>query len=242
MNIFKSSVIFAIAVSSVCAFAANPFAVWNFDKFNAQKKIISSNGIVLWNVKLAAKAGVNGTNGILCTNKASGHTGNFKYIADCKEFTWEIKFKLDKDVNKRFGNALICYGKNSYGRGQALFWITPKKCLQYLVIQRDKKVKQTLTSKVLDIKPNVWYTARVAVRNGAESKIYLDDVEVASQEKDSVAFSGITAKIPKGYPLFTVGRDLRDLAQIYRPLYGTVDDVKIWKTFEPAVSATPDKK
>ena len=37
MNIFKTSLIFAVITSSVCAFAANAFSAWRFEKWNAKK-------------------------------------------------------------------------------------------------------------------------------------------------------------------------------------------------------------
>ena len=114
MNIFKTFLIFAVVTSSICAFAANAFSSWRFEKWNAKKtQNYASNGIILYNSKIAEKQGFNGTNGIICDKKTTGHAGGYKYIQDCKEFSWEIKFKLSKGVDGRFGNVLLCYGKNS---------------------------------------------------------------------------------------------------------------------------------
>ena len=40
-----------------------------------------------------------------------------------KAFTIELKFKLDKGVDAKQGNALVCYAKNSWNRAQFLLWI-----------------------------------------------------------------------------------------------------------------------
>ena len=41
-------------------------------------------------------------------------------VGDWSAFTIEMKFRLDKGIDPKIGNALFCYAKNSWKRGQFL--------------------------------------------------------------------------------------------------------------------------
>ncbi|MBE6393610.1 MAG: hypothetical protein E7044_06095 [Lentisphaerae bacterium] len=222
--------LFITAAAAGAALFAKPVAEWDFEKvipgksvsFSADKKYRLGDGKIV--------SGFKG-NGLL-VNKVWPRTA-FPAAQNWKNFTVELKFKLNEDVNKRTGNTLFCYAKNSWNRGQFALQITPKKQLEARFTQVARKQELVLKSEQLDIKPGVFYTVRVASSDGGMMKIFLDGEVVAIREKDSWGFNRLsTPKIPQGYPLMILGGNLATMKQTYRTLNGVIDDVKIWNSFK----------
>ncbi len=239
------------ALSAVC-FAAEPTFQWDFETWNEKNNSASAKNHKLFlrgNGVKAEKAGFNGTTGITCTEKVRVNSTSFVRCRDWKEFTFEMKFKLDQGVDTKRGNALMCYGKHSWNRAQFVLQITHKKQLQakFNLKYEDKKASMSLTSEPQDLVAGKWYTVRVASVSGGAMKIWLDGKLVAAKENGSMSFSDLVCKSPSGYPLLVIGSDLANLSSVYHPLYGVADDVKLWNSFvEPTLddqlsSAAGDK-
>ena len=226
-----------LTAAAGAALFAKPVVVWDFEKvlpeksvsFSADKKYRLGDGKIVTGFK---------GNGLLVNN--TWPRTAFKQAENWKSFTVELKFKLNADVNKRSGNTLFCYAKNSWNRAQFALQITSKKQLEARFTQVSRKQELVLTSKQLDIKPGVFYTVRVAASDGGMMKIFLDGEVVAMREKDSWGFNRLsTNKIPNGYPLLVLGGNLAAMKTQYRTLNGIIDDVKIWNAFkEPDVTAS----
>ena len=209
---------------------AKPAVEWDFENAIPGKAVVLSNDKKF---RLGDGKVVNGFkgNGLLVYN--SRPRTMLKMAENWKNFTVELKFKLNSDVDKSVGNALFCYAKNTWNRGQFLLRINPAKQLEARFTQQLKKQELLVKSKVLDLKPGIFYTVRVASSDGGELKIYLDGEVVGFLEKGSWGFNRLsTPKIPMGYPLFTLGNDLANPAKFFRTLNGIVDDVKIWNSFK----------
>ena len=232
----KKTLLFTAAAASFIL-SAKPAVEWNFESPVPGKAVVLSNDKKF---RLGDGKVVNGFkgNGLLIYN--SRPRTMLKMAENWKNFTVELKFKLNKDVDKNFGNALFCYAKNTWNRGQFLLRITPKKQLEARFTQQYKKSEFKVFSKILDIKPGIFYTVRVASSDGGALKIFFDGELVAFSEKDSWGFNRLsTPKLPTGYPLFTLGNDLANPAKFFRTLNGIVDDVKIWNSFkEPDLTAS----
>lgn len=250
----KYSLIGALAVLELICAAADPLTVWDFEQVDARNGTCYSQNrqLRLWRIKQAEKGGANGTHGAVCDDKqffpSSAYLGSW---AEWNAFTFELKFKLDAPVDGKQGNALLCFGKHSWRRGQFLLWITQKGELEgkFDLAGRGEKEKNKhtqvkVTSKPLDFTPGQWYVVRVASASGGAMKIWLNGLPVAARENNAWGFNDLKCDIPKEYPLFTIGRDLADPSRIFRPMKGVVDDVKVWNTFEApdlqdVVSAAP---
>ena len=221
-------------MTCICAagalYGADPFVQWDFENPVKGKPVVLST-----DKKFRLVDGVS----------VSGFKGKGLQIANCrprtmlkaaenwKNFTIELRFKLNSDVDKKTGNALVCFAKNTWNRGQFLLRITPKKQLEVRFTQKAKKEELVLTSGLLDIKPGIFYTVRVCSADGGALKIWLDGEAVALREKGSWGFNRLsTPKLPAGYPLLTLGNDLANVSKVYRSLNGVVDDLKIWNVVQ----------
>ena len=240
----KYSLIGTLAALGFCCTAANPLMVWDFEQADAKRGICCSQNkqLCLWNIKQAEKGGTNGTNGAICDDKKSPSVAHLKKWADWNAFTFELKFKLDASVDRKRGNALLCFGKHSWNRGQFLLWITQKGELEgkFRLVSRgenekNRHIEVKATSKPLNFTPGQWNIVRVASASGGAMKIWLNGLLVAVKENDAWGFNDLKCDIPKEYPVLTIGRDQADPTKIFRPMKGIVDDVKVWNTFE-----TPD--
>ena len=215
--------------------AAEPFCHWDFEKIdNAKKQFVSTNGKFRLSARTMTDQGFKG-NGIRLDDK---HQIGIKLIdaKDWKAFTLEMKFKLDKGVDKSVGNALFCYCKHDWNRSQFLLRITKKNQLEASFNQGKPNPpgKFVVTSKVLKFEPGKFYTVRVASQDGGALKIWLDGELVAMKEKGSWGFNRLTVnQIPKSNYLFLMfGNDRANSEKIYRPLNGIADDIKIWNEFK----------
>lgn len=221
----------ALAAVLFCsAAAAAPVCQWDFDKFDASKRnIISSCG----KYRISAMGSVPGFKGNGLHVDSDRRVGlYFPVAADWKNFTFEVKFKLDKGVNSSRGNTLICYGKHSWNRSQFVLKITPKSQLQARFTQNARKEEFILTSKILKFEPGRFYTVRTASQDGGSLKIWVNGELVGVKETGSWGFNRLIRKSPPGYPLLILGSDLASITTVYRALDGVVDDFKIWNSFE----------
>ena len=229
------SAIFLLTVLSatICLNAAEPILEWNYENWKRNRSVSQNGQVSIYGVP-AKKDGVNGSTGVICGDKARVQIAFFTQCQDWKEFTWEMKFKLDDKVDSRQGNALFCYGKHSWDRAQFLLWITPKQQLEgrFTLNIDGKKATVSATSSPLKFNPRQYYTVRVASGSGSAMKIWLDGRLVAIREKKSFGFNDLVCKSPKWYPLLAIGHDLANLEKVYRPLMGIVDEIKLWNTFE----------
>ncbi len=224
----------AVAVSASCL-AAEPAWQWDFETWNAQNnRAVSKNKRASFYGVKGDKTGFNGTSGMVCSGKERNNVGGFIQCQNWKEFTFEMKFKLDKGVDAQRGNALMCYAKHSWNRAQFLLEITSKKQLRakFTLNINGKKASATLTSEPQDFAADKWYTVRVASASGRAMKIWLDGKLVATKEKESMGFNDLVCKSPAGYPLFVIGSDMANISSIHHPMNGVADDVKLWNTFE----------
>ena len=215
------------------ALPAVPFCHWDFDKPDGSRKnTLSTDGkFKLFSPDLVP--GFKG-NGLALGDKKRISTR--LPAADWKSFTFEIKFKLNKGIDLKRGNALFCYAKHSWNRSQFLLKITPKGQLEARFTQEARKNELFLTSKVLKFEPGRFYTVRVASQDEGAMKIWLDGELVAIRDKGSWGMNRLVRKSPAGYPLLTLGNDLSYPVGIFRPLNGVVDDIKVWNTFrEPGI-------
>ena len=230
----KKTIISAASLLTIVLTGA-PYCVWEFEKYDAQKKChLSTNG--KFRLYTATAPGFKGKGMVLGDKKRISTW--FPQAANWKSFTFEMKFKLDKGVNNKRGNALLCYAKHSWNRSQFLLKITPKSRLEARFTQTAGKEELFLTSKTLNFVPGRFYTVRVASQDEGALKIWLDGELVAIRDKDSWGMNRLVRKVPSGYPLLTFGNDMADPSKIFRALNGVVDDVKIWNRFkEPDIIA-----
>ena len=223
-------------ITTSLALFASPFVEWDFEAKGPRKATSYSKNkkFTLYDTKEAS--GFKG-NGLLINQ--SRPRGYFKVAENWKAFTIELKFKLNKEVDAKVGNALVCYAKNTWNRGQFLLRINPKKQLEARFTQKARTNELVVTSKILDIKPNVFYTVRVSSQDKGALKIFFDGELVAIKETDSWGLNCLNPeKIPSGYPLLTFGNDLANPAKFYRDLNGVMDDIKIWNSFKEADAAS----
>ncbi len=240
----KYSLLGALAVLGFCCTAADPLMIWDFEQADAKTGTSYSQNrqLRLYGIRQAKKGGINGTNGAICDDKKSPSVAHLKKWADWNAFTFELKFKLDASVDSKRGNALLCFGKHSWNRGQFLLWVTQRGELEgkFRLVGRGKNEKNRhievkATSKPLNFTPGQWNIVRVASASGGAMKIWLNGVLVAVKGNDAWGFNDLKCDIPREYPVLTIGRDQADPTKIFRPMKGIVDDIKIWNTFE-----TPD--
>ena len=240
----KYSLLGALAVLGFCCTAADPLMIWDFEQADAKTGTSYSQNrqLRLYGIRQAKKGGINGTNGAICDDKKSPSVAHLKKWADWNAFTFELKFKLDASVDSKWGNALLCFGKHSWNRGQFLLWVTQRGELEgkFRLVGRGKNEKNRhievkATSKPLNFTPGQWNIVRVASASGGAMKIWLNGVLVAVKGNDAWGFNDLKCDIPREYPVLTIGRDQADPTKIFRPMKGIVDDIKIWNTFE-----TPD--
>ena len=225
----KKLLIFTITAASAAVFA-KPVAEWDFEKVIPGKSVSLSADKKFRMVDGKIVSGFKG-NGLEIVNTRPRVM--LKQAADWKSFTVELKFKLNKEVNRRTGNALFCYAKHSWNRGQFVLRITPEKQLEARFTLKAHKEEFVVKSSPLDIRPGIFYTVRVASSDGKALKIFLDGKVVAMREKGAWSFNRLTVKkIPMGYPLFAPGSDSADLRKGYRTLDGVIDDIKIWDSFK----------
>ena len=186
------SAIFLLTVLSatICLNAAEPILEWNYETWKRNQSVSQNGQVSIYGVP-AKKDGVNGSTGVICGDKARVQIAFFTQCQDWKEFTWEMKFKLDDKVDSRQGNALFCYGKHSWDRAQFLLWITPKQQLEgrFTLNIDGKKATVSATSSPLKFNPRQYYTVRVASGSGSAMKIWLDGRLVAIREKKSFGFN-----------------------------------------------------
>ena len=214
---------------------AGPFCEWDFEKTDAEGKFaLSTDGKYKLRTRTLTDDGFKGKGALLDGKTAFGL--HFPAAKDWTAFTFEMKFKLSEGVDQKVGAALICYCKHDWNRSQFLLRITPKQQLeaQFHQTKPNPEGKFTVTSKVLNFEPGKFYTVRVASQDGGALKIWLDGELVAVKEKDSWGFNRLTVNtIPKGnYLWLMIGNDRANSAKIYRPLKGTVDDIRIWNEFK----------
>lgn len=234
---------FFCAVLFCAAASASPYCQWDFEKpGNKENIVLSADGkFRLYAVPVPGFKG----RGTALNSRKRVATG-FPMAASWKSFTFEMKFRLDKGIDKRSGNALICYAKHSWNRSQFVLKITPKNQLEARFTQDARKKELFLASKVLKFETGKFYTVRVASQDEGPLKIWLDGELVAMREKGSWGFNRLVRKSPAGYPLLTFGNDIANISSIYRPLNGVADDIKIWNKFKepdligdlPAASGT----
>lgn len=212
--------------------AAQPVWEWHFEK-KVQTSYLESEKSRKSNLWLRGdqrmNAGVNGSAALDCNPKSYNFIANHKML--WKEFTIEMKFKLDAEPDAKNGSTLIWYGVNHFGKRDFLFKITPRKELMANFISIEDNSRKilrsfTVTSKPLDIVPGKFHTVRISSVSGGALKIYFDGVLVAAKDK-AMSFSDLDGTSPKYYPLLIVGAE----ARMGRPrfqLNGVIDDLKIY--------------
>ena len=218
-----------------CAAFAEPFCQWDFEKTDGSgKHAVSTNGKFKLGARSLTDAGFKGKGAVVDGKNTLNIS--FPQAKDWTGFTFEMKFKLDEGVDKKIGNALICYCKHDWNRSQFLLRITQKSQLEaeFHQTKPNPAGKFIVTSKVLNFEPGKFYTVRVASQDGGALKIWLDGELVAMKEKGSWSFNRLSpVQIPKGnYLYLTFGRDCANPLKVYRPLNGIMDDIKIWNEFK----------
>ena len=216
--------------------AAQPVWEWNFEK-KVNDHYLESDQMIdggLWMKGVAREgAGVKGTDALDCNPKSYNFVSNHRMM--WKEFTIELKFKLDGEIDQKNGNTLFWYGVNHFGKRDMLFKITPKKELMSNFVVMDdnenKVLKEfTLTTKPLNIVPGKFYTVKLSSISGGAMKIYFDDVLVAAKD-NALSFIDLDGTSPKYYPLLIVGGESRMGSPRYQ-LNGVIDDFKIYDSVE----------
>ena len=226
----KKELIAAIVAVTAIANGA-PLFYWDFENWTGKNGTtsVASDGKCKMDGGTAAEDGFRGKGIRIDTKGAQARITDAK---DWKVFTIEMKFKLDKGIDPKYGNALVCYAKNSWNRAQFLLWINKDRQVEARFTQVVRKEEFVVRSEPLTWETNRFYTIRVASQDEGALKIYLDGKLIAVRESGSWGFNRLQTKIPNGYPLLTPGRDMANISKIFRPLNGVIDDIKVWNTFE----------
>ena len=221
--------VFISSFFAIAALSATPFCHWDFDKGDIGKGYtVSTNG--KYRFYGTTVPGFKGKG--LKLDGQKRFSTSFPVAAEWKSFTFEMKFNLDKGLDKKSGNALLCYGKHSWNRSQFVLKITPQSQLEARFTQDARKNELVLASKIITFEKGKFYTVRVASQDGGALKIWLDGELVAIKEKGSWGMNRLVRKSPQGYPLLTFGNDLCNISTVCRPLNGVADDIKIWNSFK----------
>lgn len=223
--------------------ALEPMYYWNFDRINPKTGFpLSNNGIQYYNAQVIERGGINNTNGILCNGKKRNH---IVLPLDYKEWTVELKFKLDRADSNVFRH-LFAYEHTSWNRARFLLYIDKNGRLtgDFFQMKMPEKTvaKQFIfSSEKRPWQPEKWYTVRVASKSGGPARIWLDGEMVAGKD-NALALSDLNdGKNYKWFPQVSLGCNPRDPGKPSTPLFGVVDDLKIWKSYEeplaPSVSS-----
>ncbi len=237
MKLLPSGLFITLAVSLS---AAQPVCDWDFDRVNPKGIPVTSSGIPYHNAQTVEKGGVNGTNGLLCNGKKRNQ---IVLPLDCREWTAELKFKLDR-ADSAAPRYLFAYEHTSWNRARFLLYIDRNGKLtgdfRRLKMPEKTVAKQfTFSSEKRSWQPGKWYTVRVASKSGGPARIWLDGEMVAGKE-NALALSDLNdGKNYEWYPQVSLGCNPRNPSKAESPLFGVVDDLKIWKSYEepPALSA-----
>ena len=221
--------IIALAFLLAGTVSAAPSFYWDFENWTGKNNSITASSNKKYRMSgEATQAGYRGKGLRIEKKHAQAWLSD---VGDWSAFTIEMKFRLDKGIDPKIGNALFCYAKNSWKRGQFLLWINSRKQVEARFTQVAGKEEFVVRSQPLNWENGRFYTVRVASQDNGALKIFLDGKLIAVQEKGAWGFNRLQAKSPAGYPLFTPGRDLADISKDFRPLNGVVDDIKVWNRF-----------
>ena len=117
MKFLLSGLFISLAVSLS---AAKPACYWDFDNINPKTRApLSNNGIHYYNALIIENGGVNGTNGLLCNGK---RRNQIVLPLDCKEWTAELKFKLDR-ADSADSRYLFAYEHAAWNLARFLLYI-----------------------------------------------------------------------------------------------------------------------
>ncbi len=214
--------------------AAEPAYYWHFDKADPKTGLHSSNGVNYHNALITEKGGINGTGGLLCNGTKRNH---MVLNLDCEAWTVEMKFKLDP-VESNAPRYLLAYEHTAWNQARFLLYIDANgKLTGDFRTMKDKKIEKqfVFASESRTWTPGQWYTLRVASKSGGPARMWLDGELVAGKD-NALALSDLNdGENRKWYPQVTLGCNPADPAKIGSPLFGVIDDLKIWKSYEEPV-------
>lgn len=240
MKFLLSGLFISLAVSLS---AAKPACYWDFDNINPKTRApLSNNGIHYYNALIIENGGVNGTNGLLCNGK---RRNQIVLPLDCKEWTAELKFKLDR-ADSADSRYLFAYEHAAWNLARFLLYIDRNGRLTgdfHRLKMPEKTVEKQFifSSEKRSWQLGKWYTVRIASKSGGPARIWLDGEMVAGKD-NALALSDLNdGRNHKWYPQVSLGCNPRNPSKVGSPLFGVVDDLKIWKNYEepekPSVSS-----
>ncbi len=226
----------AVAIGAT-AFAAEPIHKWSFDAMDVAGRRAKDEGVARKKAALVVKD-VRTGQGIGCSAAlwvGSGKETQLPYFKiDLKEFTLDMKFRLDEDVAKK-GNALFHYANKS-GRGsRVLFSITGDRRLRVefvRVASKDGKrppVEWVVQSEPLAVAAGKYHSVRFACDGNGVMSIYYDGGLVA-RKGECPSFAGILLdeKPSNYYPLLRIGHNDDWVEKPSQFFNGCFDDIAIY--------------
>ena len=190
MKFLLSGLFISLAVSLS---AAKPACYWDFDNINPKTRApLSNNGIHYYNALIIENGGVNGTNGLLCNGK---RRNQIVLPLDCKEWTAELKFKLDR-ADSADSRYLFAYEHAAWNLARFLLYIDRNGRLtgdfRRLKMPEKTVEKQFIfSSEKRAWQPEKWYTVRAGWGNGRGQRQRACSFRLERRQKSQMVSAGI---------------------------------------------------
>lgn len=229
------------ALATLSTLTASPVYQWDFEQWK-DNKTPARPGNVNMDGAPAEHQGVQNSTGLLCADKVRNQLAYFNL--DWSAFTIDFQFKLERPLDGKCNRTLLCYAPNSWNRQRLLISILRNKRIEVDFKSEDEKTKKdrryVVTSNPLKINTGKFYRIRIASISGGDLKVWLDNKPIAAKSDAwSLKDLKMSHKV-EWHPILAFGFDLHDPRVIGDPLFGVIDNVRMWDSFEePNLMAEP---